>query len=354
MRKIKVLIVDDSALVRNSLSQILSSDPEIEVIGTALDPIIAVQKIKKEIPDVITLDIEMPRMDGLTFLKKLMSQKPIPVVICSSLTHEGSDTAIKALELGAVEILTKPQLGKKRFFEESKIKICDVVKSASMVKVKQKQKFIDVKPKLTADAMLARPKKSNVIQKTEKVILIGSSTGGTEALRDLLINFPGDSPGTIIVQHMPEFFTNSFANRLNEFCEVDVKEAEHGDHVRNGLVLIAPGNKHTLVKRNSESYFVEVKEGPLVSRHRPSVDVLFRSAARYAGPNAVGIILTGMGDDGAKGMLELKETGAYTIAQDEKSCIIYGMPKEAVKLGGVVDITPLTQIHNKLKVKKIF
>ncbi len=354
MKKIKVLIVDDSALVRNSLSEILSSDPAIEVIGTALDPIIAAQKIKKQIPDVITLDIEMPRMDGLTFLKKLMSQKPIPVVICSSLTYEGSDTAIKALELGAVEIITKPQLGKKQFFEESKIKICDTVKSASMVKVRPKLKTIDVKPKLTADVILSKPKSKTVIQKTEKVILIGASTGGTEALRDLLENFPVNCPGTVVVQHMPEFFTNSFAKRLNELCAVVVKEAEHGDYVLPGQVLIAPGNKHTLLKRDGEKYFVEVKDGPLVSRHKPSVDVLFRSAARYAGANSVGIIMTGMGDDGAKGMLELKEAGAYTIAQDEKSCIIYGMPKEAVKLGAIVDVVHLTQIHNKLKAKKVF
>ncbi|MGD8781788.1 MAG: chemotaxis response regulator protein-glutamate methylesterase [Ignavibacteria bacterium] len=356
MKRIKVLIVDDSALVRDSLSEILSSDPGIEVIGTALDPIIAAKKINKETPDVITLDIEMPRMDGLTFLKKLMSQKPIPVVICSSMTEEGSDTAIKALELGAVEVLTKPQLGKKQFFEESKIKIIDVVKSASMVKVKPKTtSIIDVKPKLTADVILSKPKVSSVIRKTEKVILVGASTGGTEALRILLENFPVDCPGTVVVQHMPEFFTNSFANRLNDICEVSVKEAEHGDAVQRGLVLIAPGgSKHTLLKRNSDHYFVEIKEGPLVSRHRPSVDVLFRSAARYAGANAIGIILTGMGDDGAKGMLELRDTGAYTIAQDEKSCVIYGMPKEAARLGGVADIVALNQIHNKLRAKKIF
>ncbi len=354
MNKIKVLVVDDSALVRNAMSEILSSDPALEVIDTALDPIIAIEKIKKNVPDVITLDIEMPRMDGLTFLKKLMAKKPIPVVICSSLTTKGSDKAIEALQAGAVDIITKPEMGKKQFFEESKIRICDVVKSASMVKVKARSSAkIDVKPKLNADVILSKPKYTNKIRTTEKVILIGASTGGTEALRFLLKDFPVNSPGIIVVQHMPEFFTTSFANSLNKLCPTEVKEAENGDIVKSGQILIAPGNKHTLIKHNGSHYFVEVKEGPLVSRHRPSVDVLFRSGARYVGQNAVGIILTGMGDDGSKGMLEMKNAGAYNIAQDEKSSVVYGMPKEAAKVGAVDDILSLNQILKKLISKKI-
>jgi two-component system chemotaxis response regulator CheB len=349
MKKIKVLIVDDSALVRSTLTEILSSDPGIEVIGSALDPIIAIKKIQREVPDVITLDIEMPRMDGLTFLKKLMSHKPIPVVICSSLTERGSQSAIEALNSGAVDIITKPQVGKKQFFEESKIKICDVVKSASMVKLsKRSAKSLEVSPKLTADVILSKPKRINGTYKTEKIIVIGASTGGTEALKTVVKNFPIDCPGTVVVQHMPEFFTKSFANTLNSICQVTVKEAVNGDIVKPGSILIAPGNKHTLIKRNGDHYFVEVKEGPLVSRHRPSVDVLFRSAARYAGSNAIGIIMTGMGDDGAKGMLEMKEAGAYTIAQDEKTSVVYGMPKEAARLGAVKEILPLEKIAHSL------
>lgn len=355
MKKIKVLIVDDSALVRSTLSEILSSDPQIEVIGTALDPIIAIKKIQAEVPDVITLDIEMPRMDGLTFLKKLMSKKPIPVVICSSLTEKGSSFAIEALELGAVDIITKPQIGKKQFFEESKIKICDVVKSASMVKLgKRSLKSLEINPKLTADVILAKTTGKEIHYKTEKIIVVGASTGGTEALKILFRDFPAGCPGTVVVQHMPEVFTKSFAASLNSICTVSVKEAENGDLVESGKILIAPGNKHILLKRSGEKYFVEIKDGPLVLRHRPSVDVLFRSAARYANSNAIGILLTGMGDDGAKGMLEIREAGSFTIAQDESTSIVYGMPKEAVKLGAVNKILPLGKIAHFIFGKKQF
>ena len=346
MKKVKVLVIDDSAIVRQTLTEILNEDPQIEVIGSAADPYIAVNRIAEELPDVITLDVEMPKMDGLTFLQKLMSQHPIPVVMCSSLTGDGSVSAMKALELGAVEIITKPKLGTKIFLEESKIYICDVVKAASMVNPRRlmTRKPIDVQPKLSADVILAKADTKAMMQTTEKVVAVGASTGGTEALRVFLEMFPADSPGIVIVQHMPENFTTTFAHRLDSICKISVKEAEDGDTVIRGRALIAPGNKHLLLKRSGAKYYVEVKEGPLVSRHRPSVDVLFRSAARYAGKNTVGVIMTGMGDDGAKGMLEMKTAGAYTIAQDEKTCVVYGMPHEAVKLGGVDKSLPLETI----------
>jgi len=337
-KKIKVLIVDDSAVVRQTLSQILSSDPKIDILATARDPLVALDKMKKTVPDVITLDIEMPRMDGLTFLQKIMSQHPIPVVVCSSLTDKGSETALKALEYGAIEIITKPKLGTKNFLEESKVQICDAVKAANLSnlkKIRHPSRMIKVAPKLTADAVLARPSTSAMIRTTEKVVVVGASTGGTEALRIFLEALPLDAPGIVIVQHMPENFTRAFANRLNTLCKVTVKEAENDDTVIRGRALIAPGNRHTLLKRSGARYYVEVKDGPLVSRHRPSVDVLFRSAARYGGNNIIGVIMTGMGDDGARGMKEMKEVGAVNFAQDEESCIVFGMPKEAVKMGGV-------------------
>jgi len=344
-KKIKVLIVDDSAVVRQTLAEILSSDPQIEVIATAADPFIAAERIRNELPDVITLDVEMPRMDGITFLQKIMSQHPIPVVMCSSLTEERSETALKALESGAVEIIQKPRLGVKQFLEESKVLICDVVKAASLARLRPiKSSLRKVAPKLTADAVLAKSTSKAMIRTTEKVVVVGASTGGTEALRVFLEEMPLDSPGIVIVQHMPENFTRSFAARLDTLCRISVKEAENNDTVIPGRALIAPGNKHMLLKRSGARYFVELKDGPLVSRHRPSVDVLFRSAARYSGKNAVGVIMTGMGDDGAKGMLEMKEAGAVTIAQDEATCIVFGMPKEAIKLGGVDKVLALEDI----------
>lgn len=343
--KIKVLIVDDSALVRQVLTEILSSDPEIEVIGTASDPYFAVQKIALELPDVIVLDIEMPRMDGLTFLEKIMTQHPIPVVICSSLVDsESCETALKAFELGAVEVISKPKLGTKAFFEESKIKICDIVKAASKVKPKKINLF-KVEPKLAADVILQKPTHSMAMAKTtEKIVVVGASTGGTEAIYSFLSAMPLDCPAIAIVQHMPEKFTASFANRLNSLCKITVKEAEDGEPLIRGHALIAPGNKHMLIKRSGAKYYVEIKDGPLVSRHRPSVDVLFTSAARYAGKNAVGVILTGMGDDGAQGMLEMKEAGAYTIAQDEATSVVFGMPKSAIEKGAVLQVLPLHEI----------
>ena len=349
MNKLKVLIVDDSAVVRQTLQAILSSDPEIEVIGTASDPFFAAKKISQEVPDVITLDVEMPRMDGLTFLRKIMSQHPIPVVIISSLTSRGTETALKALEYGAVEIIAKPQMDTKKFIEESKIKLCDAVKAAGLAKIRRRATAvmeIPVQPKYSADAILPKTSQAetSMIKTTELVVAVGASTGGTEALRMFLESMPMDSPGIVIVQHMPENFTKSFANRLNELCSITVKEAENGDTVIRGRALIAPGNHHMLLKRSGAKYFVEIKDGPLVNRHRPSVDVLFRSAARYAGRNSIGIIMTGMGDDGARGLLEMKESGARTIAQDEKSCVVFGMPNEAIKHGAVEKVLPLDQI----------
>lgn len=341
-RKIHVLIVDDSAVVRQTMAEILGSDPKIEVFATASDPYIAAERMKLQTPDVIVLDVEMPRMDGITFLQKIMSQHPIPVVMCSTLTEHGSETALKALEYGAVEIIEKPKLGTKQFLEESRVRICDAVKAAALVQPKKISRSSHVvTPKLTADVIIDKPSSKAMIQTTEKVVVVGASTGGTEALRVFLQALPADSPGIVIVQHMPEHFTAAFAKRLDGICAITVKEAEDNDSVIRGRALIAPGNHHLLLKRSGARYFVEIKDGPLVSRHRPSVDVLFRSAARYAGRNAVGVIMTGMGDDGAKGMLEMKEAGAVTIAQDEASCIVFGMPHEAIKLGGAAIISSL-------------
>ncbi len=340
---IKVMIIDDSAVVRETMREILGSDPEIEVISKAGDPIIAAKHLESVLPDVITLDVEMPRMDGITFLEKLMGQHPLPVVICSSQAEAGSANALRALELGAVEIIEKPKIGTRDFLEESRIRICDAVKAAAHAQVKKAKlgtgsaagNSSTVSARHTADVVLPRAGKRSTLQTTDKVVVVGASTGGTEALRVLLTSLPGDAPGMVIVQHMPENFTAAFARRLNEICEMTILEASNNDSVVRGTALIAPGNRHTLLKRSGARYYVEVKDGPLVSRHRPSVDVLFRSASRYAGSNAIGVIMTGMGDDGARGMAELKEAGAYNIAQDEESCVVYGMPAEAVKRNAV-------------------
>jgi two-component system, chemotaxis family, protein-glutamate methylesterase/glutaminase len=342
-RTVRVLIVDDSAFVRQTLKEILESDPAIEVIAVAADPYAAVERIKAQLPDVITLDIEMPRMDGLTFLERLMGQHPIPVVICSTLTAGGSDVALAALAKGAVEVITKPKLGTKEFFEESRVKICDIVKAAAHARLARcrPSSSVKVEPKLTADAVLAKPASAAMIQTTEKVVVVGASTGGTEALREFLEAMPLDAPGIVVVQHMPEEFTARFAQRLDGLCRISVKEAADNDSVIRGQALIAPGNRHVLLKRSGARYFVELRDGPLVSRHRPSVDVLFRSAARYGGKNVVGVIMTGMGDDGAKGMLEMKQAGAFNMAQDESTCVVFGMPAEAIKLGGVDRVVPL-------------
>jgi two-component system, chemotaxis family, protein-glutamate methylesterase/glutaminase len=352
MKKTRVLIVDDSATVRQTLASIIDADPRLEVMATAADPFAAAARIQNEVPDVMTLDVEMPRMDGITFLRKLMSQHPIPVVMCSSLTQEGTATLMQALEAGAVDIILKPRVGVVEHLQESSIRICDVIRAAAHARVsKTRTRQANpaarrVEKKLNADVMLDAPKKTlhAMARTTETVICVGASTGGTEALRTLFEALPIDCPGIVCVQHMPERFTKTFADRLNVLCTVEVKEAEDGDSVLPGRVLIAPGNKHMLLQRSGARYFVSIKEGPLVSRHRPSVDVLFRSAAKTAGSNAVGVILTGMGDDGAQGMQEMKEAGATTLAQDEASCVVFGMPKEAIARGCVDRILPLEQI----------
>ena len=352
-RKVHVLVVDDSASVRQSLKQVLETDPEIVVTATASDPFAAVARIEQHEPDVITLDIEMPRMDGLTFLEKLMAQHPIPVVICSSLTEKGSDTALAALERGAIEIITKPKIGTREFLQESTIRICDAVKSADRAGARKRGGVaaalpLRAGPKLTADAVITKAASRAMIQTTDKVVAVGASTGGTEALREFLEALPADAPGIVVVQHMPEKFTASFAARLDQLCRINVREASDGDSVIRGQALIAPGNRHMLLKRSGARYFVEIRDGPLVNRHRPSVDVLFRSTARYAGRNAVGVIMTGMGDDGARGMVEMKEAGATNLAQDEASCVVFGMPAEAIRMGGVQRVLPLRLIADEV------
>ncbi|HWC95500.1 MAG TPA: chemotaxis response regulator protein-glutamate methylesterase [Candidatus Sulfopaludibacter sp.] len=337
----RVLVVDDSAVVRRTLREILSTDPDIEVIGTAPDPFVAAERMAEEAPDVLLLDIEMPRMDGLTFLQKIMSQHPLPVIICSSLADEGAQSTLKALEYGAIDIVAKPKVGCQQFLEESRTLLCQAVKAAAIARLPQPGR--SVQPKLTADAILP-PATGAMVETTEKVIVLGASTGGTEAIRTVLAVLPPDAPGVVIVQHMPEGFTRAFADRLDKLCKITVKEAESNDTVLRGRALIAPGNRHLLLKRSGARYYVEVKDGPLVSRHRPSVDVLFRSAARYAGRNAVGVILTGMGDDGAQGMLEMKQAGATTIAQNEATCVVFGMPNEAIKKGSVDRVLALQDV----------
>ena len=341
MNPVRVLIVDDSAVVRKTLSEILGADPDIQIMATAADPYIAAERIREEAPDVITLDVEMPRMDGLTFLQKIMAQRPIPVVICSSLTEAAADTSLRALEYGAVDILTKPRLGAEGFFRENCEMLRDAVKAAAAAKLR---KPLIVQRALTADAVLSRAEPTSMLRTTEKVVLVGASTGGTEALRLFLEALPADAPGIAIVQHMPEKFTTAFAQRLDGLCAISVKEAANGDAVLRGRALLAPGNQHLLLKRSGARYFVEVREGPPVCRHRPSVDVLFRSGARYAGRNAVGVLMTGMGNDGARGLFELKETGAATIAQDEATCVVFGMPHEAIKLGAAQQVLPIDRI----------
>jgi two-component system, chemotaxis family, protein-glutamate methylesterase/glutaminase len=338
MNLIKVLIVDDSAVIRQTLSTILSSDAAIEVMGVAADPYVAAVKIAEAIPDVITLDIEMPRMDGLTFLRKVMSQHPIPIVIISSLTAKGSESAILAMEYGAVAVLKKPTLSSDIEGLASRI-IIDIVKGAANARIKRRG--------MTTVAHAIGPKKSfneSMAQTTDKVIAVGASTGGTEAILDFLKAMPLDTHGIVIVQHMPEVFTRSFAERLNTICGISVKEASNGDTVIRGRALIAPGNKHMELKRSGARYFVELNEAQPINRHRPSVDVLFKSVAKYAGKNAIGIIMTGMGSDGAIGLQEMHRAGGHTIAQDENSCVVFGMPKEAIKLGAAEKVLPLEQI----------
>jgi two-component system chemotaxis response regulator CheB len=357
-RKIRVLIVDDSASVRTTLSEIIESDPDLEVMATATDPYVAVERIRKEVPDVIFLDVEMPRMDGLTFLRKLMSQRPIPVVVCSSLAEAGSDTLMQLLEAGAVDVVTKPRVDTAQFLLESSMRICDAARAAAHAKlrgIKKPAPELRVEAKLTADAVLPALSAARTaalklgMPVTEPIVAIGASTGGTEALREVLEALPAETPGIVIVQHMPEKFTNAFARRLDTLCKMSIKEAGHGDQVLPGHVLIAPGNQHMALRRTGSRYTVEIVEGPHVSRHRPSVDVLFRSVAQAAGRNAMGVILTGMGDDGARCLLEMREAGACTVAQDEESSIVFGMPKEAIERGAAMKVLPLSRIAGEIQ-----
>lgn len=339
---VRVLLVDDSAVVRQALRDILGADPRFEVVGAVGDPFAAAEKLRRVLPDVIVLDVEMPRMDGLTFLRKLMAQHPIPVVICSSLVADRSETCLAALAAGAVDVVAKPQLGMRQFLDESAARIRETVLQAATARV-TRHRTEPGEPKLTADAILDPPAGA-MLRTTERIVAIGASTGGTEALRLLLQAMPTDCPPIVIVQHMPENFTAAFARRLDGICAVSVSEARDGDRLLRGHALIAPGNRHTLVRRSGAVYSVEVRDGPLVSRHRPSVDVLFRSVARWAGRNAVGVIMTGMGDDGARGMKEMRDAGATTYGQDEASCIVYGMPKEAMAAGAVEQELSLAQL----------
>lgn len=339
MGKIRVLTVDDSALMRQVLAQLLSKDPDIEVIGSAPDPYVAREKIKSLNPDVITLDVEMPKMDGLTFLEKLMRGRPMPVVMVSSLTEAGCQTTLRALELGAVDFITKPKIDLQEGMEGQAQDLIAKIKAAAQAKVRSG------KPAGHTAAPRATPLTSSaMIKTTDMIIAIGSSTGGTEAVKDVLEVLPPNTPPIIITQHMPERFTKSWADRMNQICRISVKEAEDGDSVLPGHALVAPGNYHMTLVRNGARYSVRINQGSPVNRHRPSVDVMFDSVARYAGGNSVGVILTGMGGDGAKGMLAMKQAGAHTIAQDEASCVVFGMPKEAIKLGGVDKILPLADI----------
>ncbi|WP_298272463.1 chemotaxis response regulator protein-glutamate methylesterase [Geobacter sp.] len=346
---IKVLVVDDSALIRSLLTEIINSQPDMEVVGVAADPLIAREKIKALNPDVLTLDVEMPRMDGLVFLEKLMRLRPMPVVMISSLTEKSSYITLHALELGAVDYITKPKLDIRNGIMEYAREITDKIRVAARARLKRPgppQLHRTVAPKQSADAVL--PVMHRRYAGTEKVIVIGASTGGTEALKEVLGVMPADSPGILVTQHMPEAFTRTFAKRLDGLCRISVKEAEHGDRVLPGHAYIAPGNRHLLLARSGANYVAELSDGPPVNRHRPSVDVLFRSAANAAANNAAGVILTGMGDDGADGMAEMHQAGAFTIAQDEESCVVFGMPKEAIARGGVDTVLPLHEIGRSL------
>lgn len=338
MKRIKVLIVDDSAIVRKIFSQELAKQDDIEVVGTAPDPYVARDKIVKLKPDVITLDIEMPRMDGLSFLRKLMKYYPIPTIIVSSLTPANSEMAVEAVESGAVEVLAKP--GGSYSVGDMSVQLVEKIRAASQARILPAATF----EKTIAQQDTIQEYNRSLKRTTHKVIAMGASTGGTEALKSVLMQMPHNSPGIVIVQHMPPRFTTAFANRLNTLCQIEVREAQNGDTVLPGLALIAPGNYHMVLMRSGGSYTVEIKNGPLVCHQRPAVDVLFHSVARYAGANALGVIMTGMGRDGAKGLLEMRQAGAQTIAQDEASCVVFGMPKEAIRQGGVEHVVPLADI----------
>ncbi len=345
MKPIKVILIDDSALVRQIFGEVLVTDPQIEVINAVANPVLAMARMKSQWPDVIVLDIDKPGMDGLAFLRQIMRERPTPIVACSSRTGADDRTAIEALAAGAVAFIAKPTLDIKQFLGDHASELLNAVKAAAKANIKQ----LIVVEKFSADAILP-PISSHgaVVQTTQRIVALGTSTGGTQALEKVLVGLPRVAPGIVIVQHMPEKFTAEFAARLNTLCQIEVREARHKDRVVQGLALIAPGGKHMLLRRVGAQYFVDVIDGPLVNRHRPSVDVLFRSVARSAGANALGVIMTGMGDDGALGLLEMRQAGARTLAQDEESCVVFGMPKEAIKLDAVDRIVPLSAIGREI------
>jgi two-component system chemotaxis response regulator CheB len=342
-RALHVLVVDDSAVVRQTLGAILAQARGISV-ATASDPLIAMEKMRSARPDVIVLDLELPRMDGLTFLRRLMSEDPVPVVVCSGIAQRGTEAALNAIDEGAVEVIAKPSLGVRGFLEESAVMLVDSIRAAALARLPRSRR----KPGPSRAGVVTPVRKPSLTITTDKVVAIGASTGGTEALRAILGAMPPDAPGIVVVQHMPEVFTRTFAERLDRLCRIEVKEAAEGDRVRSGRALIAPGNRHTRLVRTGAHYAVEVGDGPLVSRHRPSVDVLFRSVARAAGPNALGVILTGMGDDGADGLGDMRRAGAATIAQDERTCVVFGMPKEAIERGAVDEVVGLSSIPTEI------
>ena len=349
MSAIRVMVVDDSAVVRQVVAGLLGAAPGIQVLAAVADPLLAIERLRQAWPDVIVLDVEMPRMDGITFLRKIMAERPTPVVICSTLTEKGAKTTLEALAAGAVSIVTKPKLGLKQFLAEAGDELVATVRAAARANVRRlvpraEAAPLVATPKNTADVILAPGGPRAMTQTTERVIALGTSTGGTQALEEVLSALPRVCPGIVIVQHMPEKFTAAFATRLDGLCRIEVKEAQHNDRVMPGRALIAPGGKHLLLKRSGAQYVVDVVDGPVVNRHRPSVDVLFRSVAKSAGVNALGIIMTGMGDDGAAGLAEMRAAGARTLAQDEDSCVVFGMPKEAIKRGGVERTVPLQAI----------
>ncbi|MCX7897865.1 MAG: chemotaxis response regulator protein-glutamate methylesterase [Rhodocyclaceae bacterium] len=350
MSKIKVIIIDDSAVVRQVNKEILQRQPDIEVIAACPDPIYALEKMSQVWPDVIVTDIEMPRMDGLTFLRKIMSEHPTPTVVCSSLTEKGAATTLEALAAGALTIITKPKLGVKQFLQDASDDIVSAVRAAARANMRHLiPTLAAVRPKPGSPAASAALQNMSALtETTDKVIAIGTSTGGTQALEAILTQLPRVIPGIVIVQHMPEKFTAMFAERLNDLCEIEVREAKDGDRVLPGRALIAPGGRHMMLKRSGAQYYVEVRDGPPVNRHKPSVDVLFRSVAQAAGRNAMGIIMTGMGDDGARGMKEMHDAGALTIAEDETTCVVFGMPKMAIELGGVDKVLPLHGIPQEM------
>jgi two-component system, chemotaxis family, protein-glutamate methylesterase/glutaminase len=354
MGAIKVLVVDDSAVVRQVVGGLLQDQPDIEVVGTCSDPLLAQERMSRQWPDVIVLDVEMPRMDGITFLRKIMAERPTPVVICSTLTEAGARTTLEAMSAGAVAIVTKPKLGLKNFLHDSADELVRTVRAAARANVRALTRRAGAhhevvpEPKHNADVVLPAAGPRAMLHTTERVVAIGTSTGGTQALEVVLRSLPRVCPGIVIVQHMPEKFTAAFASRLNSICAIEVREAHGHDRVVPGQALIAPGGKHLVLRRSGAQYIVDIVDGPYVNRHRPSVDVLFRSVARSAGANALGVIMTGMGDDGAAGLLEMRNAGAQTVAQDEASCVVFGMPKEAIKRGAAQRVVPLDIIAREI------